>query len=326
MFNKLCVQLGGICCIALRRDAGGQLAEATALLADARRPMGGHHDGAHHPPHVAVLQFFVDQLSPRNQLPIDLRFRRTGSDREQAAIFLERVDVELELGNLNLAQDPPPLLVSGRTDDTLPANVGEQRDFHWVADSTQLGVGGLQAGCLERELAAPPSLLARVPLRGGLLGSGRLESQGGGLVFAAEFVDRDQGGPAVLERALALWSEWERPIPDEDPNRPATSDITFVLRRFGNGAVPRKLVLSSAGIPSGSTVTVAIKNVPLADLLEVADFIDPGVAPAERGSHFELNYLLASAPPQPVLIPRLLNITDGKPHCPPTRLFVGGGD
>src|SRR5437868_12749047 len=94
MFNTLRMQFGGIVCFALSAEQG-RIKNVQALLADARHPEHGPHNG-HHPPHVAALQFYTDQLSLNNRLEPDLRFRRPGSRREQGVVFLVREDLELE--------------------------------------------------------------------------------------------------------------------------------------------------------------------------------------------------------------------------------------
>jgi len=307
MFHKLRVQFGGIVCFAVRGEAAPE--KVLALLADARNPTGGgHHGGSHHPPHVSVLQFFVDQLSPKNALEPDLRFRLPGCSREQAVVFLTREDLEVA-GTEGLA---PTVLSKGRSNDTRPENEVEEHDFHWVADVAKLGVTTLLDGCVDPAQPAPDGLLARFTLRGGVLTTGRVET-GGGFPLEATFIDDNNVPLAGYRQALALWSDWDLPVPD--------GDIEIRLTPFGAGQ-PRSLVLSSRGLPSGSTLAIAIKNVSMADLFEVASVIQPDANPGEAGGHFDLHYALASPKPETTYKPDLPIVTDGKPICPPSMLRV----
>jgi hypothetical protein len=312
MFNTLRMQLGGIVCLALSTSQG-EIKKVHALLADAREP--GHNPaGGHHPPHVGALQFYTDQLSPNNKLEPDLRFRLPGSSREQGVVFLVREDLEIE-GTKNL---PPPSILHGRSNDHLPANDIEERDFFWMADFAALGVTGLQAGCIDTMVKPPASLLARFALYGGVLSTGDLVMSGGSTV-QVPFLDESVDPPTVLgtyNQAIAFWADWEARVPPDSNN-----DVAIRLTSFDNGK-QRRLVFSYAGLPAGGSLWVSIKNVTLSDLLELSDIIEPSLAPGMHGTHFDLHYGIADPTPNPqwVLDPSLA--TDGKPLCPPTKFMV----
>lgn len=313
MFNTLRMQFGGIVCFTPAAGPGTNQG-ILALLADGRRPAGGHH-GAHHPPHVAVLQFFTDQLSRNNQLEPDLYFRRRGSRREEALLFLVHEDLEIE----GTAGKPAPRLVGGRSNDDAPTDSFEERDFHWVADCSRLGVSGLKAGCVERaygQQGAPDSLLARFVLRGGVLSAGAV-AKPGGVPSRAVFHDRAHLETTLptYRQALALWADWEVPVPP--------GNVTIRLTSFKTGA-HRRLVLSSAVLPFGGSMWAAVKNVTMTDLLEVSDIIEPGRPPGLLDSHFDLHYALSDPMPDPAWIPDAATVTDGKPSCPPTELNLKG--
>ena len=311
MFNTLRMQFGGIVCFALSADQG-VVKNVLALLADGRHPASGHH-GGHHPPHVAVLQFYTDQLSPGNELKPDLYFRRPGSNREQGLLFLVREDLELE----GTESNPPPIIVGGRTNDDAPANTVEERDFYWVADCARLGVSGLKAGCVDKTLGAPENLLARFTLRGGVLSTGGVEKFGGAPIQAT-FLD-DSNPPLALStysQALALWSDWDVSV--------GPTEVTILLTSFDTG-MQRRLVLSCEGLPIGGSIWASVKNVTMADLFELSEVIEPGTSPGMRGSHFDLHYGLVDPFPAPAWVPDPATVTDGKPLCPPTKIVVGRG-
>jgi hypothetical protein len=310
MFNTLRMQFGGIVCFAHSADQAGNKT-VHALLADARRSAHGPN-GGHHPPHVAALQFYTDQLSRSNLLEPDLRFRRPGSNREQGILFLVREDLELKDDEIL----PPPLLIHGRTNDDAPAGEVEERDFFWVADFARLGMSGLKAGCVDKTVPAPDSLLARFDLRGGTLSTGDVERSGGSPVQAI-FLDPTVNPAASLttyRQSLALWSEWEVPV--------GPSEVTILLTSFDTGD-QRRLVLSCEGLPMGDSLWASVKNVTMNDLFEVSDIIEPGMDPGMRGSHFDLHYRLAQTMPAPAWVPDPGTVTDGKPLCPPGQLMVG---
>jgi hypothetical protein len=310
MFNTLRMQFGGIVCFALSAGQAG-IEKVQALLADAREPGNGPHAG-HHPPHVAALQFYTDQLSPNNRLDPDLRFRRPGNSREQGVVFLVLEDLELEEPGLT----QPPVVAHGRANDYTPANDFEERDFFWVADVARLGVTGLKAGCVDTAVPAPDGLLARFNLRGGVLYTGEVE-RSGGAPLRATFINPNSNPVEPLKtysQSLALWSEWEVPV--------GSADVTIRLTSFTTGE-QRQLVLSCAGLPFGESLWASVKNVTMPDLFEVSDVIEPGRLPGIRGGHFDLHYSLADSMPMPVWIPDPATVTDGKPLCPPAQFRVG---
>lgn len=312
MLNTLRIQFGGIVCFALSAGQAG-IEKVQALLADARNPAGHGPHGNHHPPHVAALQFYTDQLSPNNKLEPDLRFRRPGSTREQGIVFLVLEDLELEAPE----GAPPPVVVHGRTNDNTPDNGVEEHDFFWVADFARLGVNGLKAGCVDATMKAPAGLLARFNLTGGVLYTGEVE-KAGGIPLRATFLDTSNSSLTPLEtykQSLALWSEWEVPV--------GSGDVAILLTSFGEDKTQRRLVFSSAGLPVGDSLRASVKNVTMADLLEVSAIIEPGMLPGTRGGHFDLHYGLADPMPMPAWVPDPGTVTDGKPLCPPAKIVVG---
>src|SRR5258706_16236864 len=114
MLCRLCMQFEGLVGFAPSADQG--VRKVQALLADAREPMVMAM-GKTHPPHVAALQFYTDQLSPRNELEPDLRFCRPGSSREQGIVFLVCENLEIQ----ELANKDAPLITHSRTNDEAPA-------------------------------------------------------------------------------------------------------------------------------------------------------------------------------------------------------------
>jgi hypothetical protein len=80
----------------------------------------------------------------------------------------------------------------------------------------------------------------------------------------------------------------------------------------------RRLVFSFAGVPTGGSIEVVIKNMPLEGVLELTDTIRPGEE-ADADSHFALYYTLSATPPQTPWVPRSLKARLGGPICPAAR-------
>jgi hypothetical protein len=173
---------------------------------------------------------------------------------------------------------------------------------------------GLQSGCVDAMAVPPDSLLARFALYGGVLSTGEV-ARAGSIPFEVPFLDRDDLNNELktYHQAVALWANWEARIPPNNHYEVGIRFTSFDTRKV------RTLLLSYAGLPSGGSLWLSLKNVTLSDLLELSDAIEPNVV---RESHFDLHYTIADMIPNPQWVPDLSRATDGKPLCPPAQLQV----
>ena len=302
--------------------------EILAILPDGRDgcpPMPGNGDGgmampmpheaANLPPHVAAIQFDPAELSPESDVQPDLLFRRPGGRSDQALVFLQGEDIELDP-----ASAAPPTLVGGRAPGTaVPESAAEAADFAWVADVSSLdsAAGNIDPVCaafgtnasLTGKSQDPGRVVARMRLKGGTVGSLVLGLDESHNPIPFDFTDAMTGSPKTgITQALASAVAFDVTVPQED--------VALVLTPYGGK--PRRLELSFAGRPMGYTIQVLIRNMPLDSLLELVETIRPG-EPIYVDQHFQMYYALSATPPAEYWIPSGRRARSNNPICPMAR-------
>jgi hypothetical protein len=264
------------------------------------------------PPHAAAIQFDPAELSPESEVQPDLRFRRPGGRSDQAVVFLQGEDIELDP-----ASAAPPTLVAGRAHGTpVPGSAAEAADFSWVVEVGKLdpGAGVIDPACvnfgsnasLTGKSEDPGRVVARMRLKGGTLGSVVLGLDAGHNPIPFVFTDAEGATQKEgVAQALASAVAFDVAVPQED--------VALVLTPFGGK--PRRLELSFAGLPMGHTIQVLIRNMPLDSLLELVETIRPG-EPIYVDQHFEMYYALSATPPARYWIPSATRARSNGPICP----------
>lgn len=304
--------------------------EVLVVIPDGRKGHSGHagHGGGHEghdghegsqettaiPPHVPVIEFNPADLSPQSEVQPDLLFSRPGARRDLGLVFLTGQDIRLD-------PEPSgtPTLRGGRASgNEAPQSAAEAEDFTWIAEVGRLdaGAGVMDPACIAPGTSADDRVAARMSLHGGtlavrLLG---LDSETREPI-RFEFVDAtapankhtgySQALAAGVEYALAVLSE----------------EVTLVLKSFDDGP-ERRLVFSFAGLPTGGTIEILIKNMPLEGVLELVNTIRPDMLPEELlavDTHFAMYYALSATPPQTPWIPSSFQARLGGPICPGAR-------
>jgi len=306
-----------LCAFVVRPD------EVVAILPDGRNgcppmPGGGgpmQQKAVSLPPHVAVIQFDPADLSPQSAIQPDLLFRRPGSRRDQALVFLQGEDIAL-----HPSPSGAPTIVGGRVPGhDVPRSTAEAVDFSWVADVSKLDPA---AGVIDPACAAFGSnasltgtshdrgrVIARMSIKGGTVSSLVLGLDANHSPILFDFTDAMTGSlKAGSAQALASAVAFDVDVPAES--------VALVLTPFGGA--PRRLELSFSGLPMGYAIQVLIRNMPLDSLLELSNTIQH----REKiyvDRHFMMYYALSKTPPAQVWIPSETAARANGPICPNAR-------
>lgn len=279
---------------------------------DGHADQGGSHYRAAVPPHVPIIEFDPADLSPQSEVQPDLVFRRPGARRDLGLVFLTGNDIALDP-----APTGAPVIRGGRKEGTrVPESPAEAEDFTWIADVGKLdpAAGVMNPLCTVPGTDAGERVVARMSLRGGTISAQLLGLDSEDHVpIRFDFVDATAKANTFTDysQALAAGVAYDLVVLSEE--------ITLVLTPYGGDS--RKLVFSFVGIPTGGTIEVLIKNMPLEGVLGVADTINPGKR-AAVDSHFTMYYALSANPPQTPWIPYSNKARFGGPICPGAR-FTG---
>jgi hypothetical protein len=310
-----------ICAYLPRKD------DVLVVIPDGRKGHGGHagHGGGHEgpqataaiPPHVPIIEFDPADLSPHSEVQPDLLFSRPGARRNLGLVFLTGQDITLDP-----APSGTPAIRGGRVPEhKVPETPSEAEDFTWIADVGKLdpAAGVMRPECVEPGTSADDHVVARMSLQGGTVAAqllGREQNSENHELIRFNFVDATAlaNTHPSYEQALAAGVAYEVTVLSEE--------VALVLKTFDNGPT-RRLDFSFNGIPTGGTVQILIKNMPLENVLELTNLINPDLdEPAAVDAHFAMYYSLSNANPQTPWIPNSPKARFGGPICPGAR-FTG---
>lgn len=261
------------------------------------------------PPHVAVIEFDPSDLSPQSEIQPHLLFRHPDAHRDLGMVFLTGQDISLDP-----APSGAPVLRGGRVaDHRTPQSPAEMEDFTWIAEVASLDTGAstMDEPCATPGTSAGGRVVARMSLQGGTIGA-KLVALDGQTHEPLRFRFVDATAPASIHptysQALAGAVEYDLTVFSEE--------VTLLLKSFGG--TTHRLTFSFAGRPTGSTLEILIKNMPLESVLELTDTIRPDVQP-DVDKHFAMYYTLSKTRPQTPWIPFGTQARVGGPICPGVR-------